>query len=334
VIVFNDWATQEISLYDETQNVEVEWTIGPIPVSDNIGKEIIIRYDTDIQSQAKYYTDANGREVLERIRDYRPTWNYTVLEPVSGNYYPINSRIWIKDQTRQFTVLTGNKDILDNLFLFFICTDRSQGGGSIHDGSVEIMLHRRLLYDDDLGVSEALNESAFGEGLVVRGRHSLIVDAPATSALVHRVSAQNMYMHPLAIYSLTQQSYADYSAAYRLTWSALTDTLPLNVHLLTLDQVGPKDYLIRVEHYFELNEDDTYSNPVTIDLQSIFKSIGTISNTVELTLGGNFPLANLQRLNWVISDNESSRVTKEQSLNDPSVRLIPMQIRTFEVTVA
>jgi lysosomal alpha-mannosidase len=111
VIVFNDWASQEISLYDEAQNVEVEWTIGPIPVSDNIGKEIIIRYDTDIQSQAKYYTDANGREVLERTRDYRPTWNYTVLEPVSGNYYPVNSRIWIKDQTRQFTVLTGKRII-------------------------------------------------------------------------------------------------------------------------------------------------------------------------------------------------------------------------------
>jgi len=107
VIVFNDWASQEISLYDEADTVEVEWTIGPIPVSDNIGKEIILRYDTDVLSQSKYYTDANGREVLERTRDYRPTWNYTVNEPVSGNYYPVNSRIWIKDQTRQFTVLTG-----------------------------------------------------------------------------------------------------------------------------------------------------------------------------------------------------------------------------------
>ncbi len=171
------------------------------------------------------------------------------------------------------------------------------------------MLHRRLLYDDDLGVNEPLNESAFGEGLVVRGRHSLIVDAPATSALVHRVSAQNMYMHPLAVYSLTQQTYANYSAAYRLTWSALTDVLPLNLHLLTLDQLGPKDYLVRVEHYFELNEDTLYSKPVTIDLQSIFKSIGTISNAVELTLAANLPLADLKRLDWITNDQESSHVT-------------------------
>ena len=265
IIVFNDWASQEISLYDDTESVEVEWTIGPIPINDNIGKEIILRYDTDIQSQTKFYTDANGREVLERIRDYRPTWNYTVTEPVSGNYYPVNSRIWIKDTSRQLTVLT----------------DRSEGGSSMLDGSVEVMLHRRLVWDDKLGAHEALNETAYGEGLVVRGRHILLLEPPALSAAYHRVNSQRLYMHPLATYAVTQQTYAEYSVAYRQTWSALTDQLPLNVHLLTLDQSGSKDYLVRVEHYFELFEDDKYSQPVTIDLQSIFQSIGTINKQLN-----------------------------------------------------
>jgi lysosomal alpha-mannosidase len=192
---------------------------------------------------------------------------------------------------------------------FSIYIDRSEGGGSISDGSIEIMLHRRLLYDDRLGEGEPLNETAFGEGLVIRGKHVLIVQSPALSARYHRVGAQQLYMHPLATYSLTQQTYDNYSVAYIQTWSALTDTLPLNVHLLTLDQIGPKDFLVRVEHYFELFEDDTYSQPVTIDLQSIFKSIGTISNTVELALGGNVALANFQRLEWLTTDGESSRVT-------------------------
>jgi len=124
VIVFNDWASQKISLYDEGNSVEVEWTVGPIPVNDSIGKEIILRYDTDIASESKYYTDANGREVLERTRDYRPTWKYTVVETVSGNYYPINSRIWIKDQNRQLTVLTGKNNIYERslsiLLIYFL----------------------------------------------------------------------------------------------------------------------------------------------------------------------------------------------------------------------
>ena len=166
----------------------------------------------------------------------------------------------------------------------FICLDRSEGGSSMLDGSIEIMLHRRLVWDDKLGAHEPLNETAFGQGLVVRGRHILLLESPALSARYHRVESQRLYMHPLTTYALTQQAYAEYSADYRQTWSALTDQLPLNVHLLTLDQQGPNDYLIRFEHYFELFEDDTYSQPVTVDLQSIFQSIGKISNIVELTL--------------------------------------------------
>jgi lysosomal alpha-mannosidase len=107
LVIFSDRASQQVNLYANASTVEVEWSVGPIPTDGNIGKDIIIRYDTDIPSASKYYTDANGREVLERIRDYRPTWNYTVVENVSSNYYPVNSRIWIKDQQRQFTVLTG-----------------------------------------------------------------------------------------------------------------------------------------------------------------------------------------------------------------------------------
>lgn len=107
LITFNDWASQEISLYDQEDAVEIEWLIGPIPIDDQLGKEIILRYDTNIDSQSKYYTDANGREVLERVRNYRPTFNYTITEPISGNYYPVNSRIWINDTDRQLTILTG-----------------------------------------------------------------------------------------------------------------------------------------------------------------------------------------------------------------------------------
>ncbi|CAF3727422.1 unnamed protein product [Rotaria socialis] len=319
MIVFNEWASQEVSLFRGAPTVEVEWTVGPIPIDDDVGKEIVVRYDTDIESASKYYTDANGRQVLERIRDYRPTWNYSVVENVSGNYYPINSRIWIKDGTRQLTILT----------------DRSEGGGSIHDGSIEIMVHRRIICDDSEGVNEPLNETAFGKGLVVRGKHFLILELPANSALIHRVGAQELFMHPIATYALPQISYANYSSAYHQTWSALSESMPLNVHLLTLDQLSAKQFLIRIEHYFELNEDEIYSQAVNVDLQALFKSLGTITNLTELTLAANLPLSQLHRLNWMTNDNESSHVNipKDASLTDTIVTLNPMQIKTFQVTL-
>jgi lysosomal alpha-mannosidase len=170
------------------------------------------------------------------------------------------------------------------------------------------MLHRRTLYDDALGVGEPLNEKAFDEGLVVRGKHFLIVESPSSSALYHRVGSQQLYMHPLSTYALPHLSYANYSATYRQTWSALTNDLPLNVHLLTFDQIDVKQYLIRVEHYFEVNEDDTYSLSVTIDLQKLFEIQGIISDIVELTLGGNLALADMNRLEWLTNEKESSRM--------------------------
>ncbi|CAF3956659.1 unnamed protein product [Rotaria magnacalcarata] len=232
-----------------------------------------------------------------------------------------------KDPTRIQFVMNRNR--------LEITLYRSEGGGSIHDGSIEIMVHRRLLYDDNEGVGEPLNETAFGTGLVVRGKHFLILEPPENSALIHRVGAQQLFMNPIATYALPQNSYADYESLYRQTWSALSDSMPLNVHLLTFDQLGPKQFLIRIEHYFELNEDEIYSQSVQIDLQDLFKSLGTITDLIELTLGANLPLSQLHRLDWMTNNNESSHVetTQQTHLKDTMVMLNPMQIKTFQVTL-
>ena len=88
-------------LYVGSLDVEVEWLVGPIPISDGIGKEIIAKYSAQVESNGEFYTDSNGRQMLKRKRDYRPTWKLNVTEPVSGNYYPINSRMFIKDEHQQ-----------------------------------------------------------------------------------------------------------------------------------------------------------------------------------------------------------------------------------------
>ena len=121
------------------------------------------------------------RDSVKRIRDYRFSWNYSVNQNISGNYAPVrgggggggggggerrraciisrapltpplplatlplftphhhhpvqvNSFIYTQD-TATGVVLTVNND-------------RSQGGASIADGGVELMVHRRLLADD------------------------------------------------------------------------------------------------------------------------------------------------------------------------------------------
>ena len=104
-----------------------------------------------------------------------------MTEPVAGNYYPINSHIYIKDSA-------GNQ--------VSMLVDRSQGGSSLRDGEVELMVHRRLLYDDAFGVDEALIEPGYGEGLIVRGTHYFMVSNKDNSVKKVRTLAHEIYKRP------------------------------------------------------------------------------------------------------------------------------------------
>ena len=104
-------------LYD----IEIEWMVGPIPIEDDQGKEYIHRIKVkDLENDGLYYTDSNGRQFLERKRNYRPDFDVPdigKIEPVTSNYYPITSSIYIEDKDTKLSLT--------------VLTDRSQGGGSI-----------------------------------------------------------------------------------------------------------------------------------------------------------------------------------------------------------
>jgi lysosomal alpha-mannosidase len=36
----------------------------------------------------------------------RPTWKPILLEPIAGNYYPVNTHAFVRDSYSQMTVLT------------------------------------------------------------------------------------------------------------------------------------------------------------------------------------------------------------------------------------
>lgn len=90
---------------------EVEWTAGPIPIEDGMGKEVVLRYSTNLSSGDSFLTDSNGRELLQRKLDFRPTWDLNVTEPVSGNYYPLTAAIAVQVSPRRLPWL-GRRLIL------------------------------------------------------------------------------------------------------------------------------------------------------------------------------------------------------------------------------
>uniref|UniRef100_A0A8C7N8H6 Alpha-mannosidase n=1 Tax=Oncorhynchus kisutch TaxID=8019 RepID=A0A8C7N8H6_ONCKI len=289
---FSPWVSQVVRLYTDSRALELEWTVGPVPIGDDLGKEVISRLDSSINSSGVFYTDSNGREVLQRRKDYRPTWNLRQSEPIAGNYYPINSRAYIKDDKDQLTVVT----------------DRSQGGGSIQDGSLEIMLHRRLLYDDVRGVGEPLNETSdiYPEGLVVRGRHLLSLSPPAMAADTHRPLAQEFSSLPLS------QPYWR-----RFKFSGLQAVLPPAVHLLTVSQWDQDTVLLRLEHQYQASESKEHSQPVTVNLQKLFSTLDMLGVS-EMNLSANQWKDEMTRLDWKAeSGTHHTGVTNQLCLLSP-----------------
>ena len=156
---------------------------------------------TDLASSGTFYTDANGRQTMKRIIDTRESYDYTVTEPVAANYYPLNSHIYLKN------------DLGDQLSMV---VDRSQGGASLKDGQLEVMIHRRLLFDDAFGVGEALNETAYGQGLVARGTHYLILSGSDNSAEMVRSLGQGMYKQPQISFIPTTLSFSQWQSSFKM----------------------------------------------------------------------------------------------------------------------
>lgn len=56
---FSDWSSQIIRLIPGQPYVEFDWIVGPIPVKDNVGKEIITRFTVkDMKTRGIFYTDS------------------------------------------------------------------------------------------------------------------------------------------------------------------------------------------------------------------------------------------------------------------------------------
>ena len=72
-------------------------TVGPIDVSNSVGKEVVSRLQCDIASAATMFTDSNGREMMRRVRNSVPTWNMSAHDPVPVNFYPVTSAAYIQD---------------------------------------------------------------------------------------------------------------------------------------------------------------------------------------------------------------------------------------------
>ncbi|CAG4980624.1 unnamed protein product [Parnassius apollo] len=321
-------ASSVLRLYSGLNFLEHDFVIGPISVDDNIGKEYVVRYETNIFNDGIFYTDSNGRQMLKRKLSERPQWNLTLEEPIPGNYYPVTNKFTIEDTESRLSVLT----------------DRSQGGTSLVEGNIELMLHRRLLHDDAFGVGEALNEEANGVGLVVRGRHRLLKTNPDNTdeLIAERKKVLELHYPPIIFVSDAENlEYKDWLTLTNM-YSGVKNSLSTGLHLLTLEPWSGSTLLLRLENYL----DKSVNSTIEIDLGTMFKSLKIVSFK-ETTLAANQFLSDHRKWSWKTDDEFSESFNKGYGFFDNvtkakddaevvmddglKVRIKAKQIRTFIV---
>ena len=127
---------------------EIETLVKGIDLSDGQGKNVILKINTQIDNQEAFFTDSNGLDLLPRKKDYRQTFELQEKGDLTGNYYPINAMIGIEGKE-------SDSEVSKSLYLL---NDRPQGGTAWDKGSVELMIHRACMFDDDRGLIESLQE--------------------------------------------------------------------------------------------------------------------------------------------------------------------------------
>jgi hypothetical protein len=275
---FAVWANQTVRL-SLAAVPEIEWTVGTIPLGPTgnpplyLGKEVITLFNTSVDSAGAFSTDANGRDLIDRVRGARPDIkDYDVDELASGNYYPVPTLLSL-----------AGKGSSGGTRSFWVASDRAQGGSSLADGSLELMVHRRLRYDDDLGVGEALDDQT-----VVRGVHRFYVgnDADA-SALARREAQRSAFWRPFTLFADLGDA-ADpvaWLAVHTTSSSALAAPLPPNVEVLTARRRGGTELLLRLAHMFGIGEHSTLSGNATVGLSGLFADL-TITAARETYITG------------------------------------------------
>lgn len=319
------WLKQVTRIQKGLPFIEVEYQVGPIPIDDGRGKEIVTKFATSISNNATFYTDSNGREFLERRRDYRPSWPLKVYEQVAGNYYPVNAAIYIEDQNASLAILV----------------DRTQAGGSLVDGSVELMAQRRTLADDARGVAEPMNETdggvtpyppfgkaeRYGKGVVIRGKYRIMVGSGLSGASLARSQMDEAFSEPLMFVG-SAPSHAEVPFQVH-SFSVLQSSLPPNVMLITFKKLKNDEYMVRLGHQYSIGEDESLSAPVEVDLSLLLAGF-QVKTAVEVTLTGN------QKYNkWIKSrlDWTGSGMLPKSEVDDSNTKFLlkPMEIRTFIV---
>jgi hypothetical protein len=213
--------------------------------------------------------------MMRRIKDYRQGYNYTITEKVSSNFYPINSKISIKDRINYIYNETDYINDNSNNNMIIIYNDRSQSGGVMKQGEIILLLNRYSQNDDWKGLSGPLLEISSSQDYFITKHYLLLgnnININNNIKYIHDL----IHNKPIFISDINKRNKL-YSKINEMIY--ITDNIIINYHILNQNK-----FFIQI-----FNSLDPYFNN-EIDKEYIeFKILNNIDYTItEYHMSGTY----------------------------------------------
>jgi lysosomal alpha-mannosidase len=259
-------------IYSSSNFLEIDYSVGPLTPD----RELISRFQTDLNTRGLFNTDSNVLQSIETVRINYPNDPKKDLFPVQSNYYATQYSSFIKDDSVQLTFTMNS----------------TRGTSSLVDGQWEIMLHRRCLQDDEQGLAGyPLNDTD-----IVQLRVRVTLDKVEKEKAPHRLLRAHQLNFPPEVFIFKQLpanlTIENYKKQFLTRYEPVTEVLPTNLHLQTFQVQKMTDtfLLVRIVNTCDV---DT----AVLDLQKYFTF--KISTIIETTLTANQP-SQVQLSNLII----------------------------------
>eukprot|EP00474_Spongospora_subterranea_P010186 CRZ10644.1 hypothetical protein [Spongospora subterranea] len=215
-------------------------------------RELVIRFNTDIASGQKFYSN-NGADFIRRR--YDPT------RSIPSNYYPSVSGGRIEDSGRRLSILTGH----------------TSGVTSQNSGVLEFMVHRSLNQDDGRGLAQPINDRSRAQitmRLFFESSQSARAEASHRKQMI-TIDHPSILLYPVSADRLTSEQWR----ARIQDIKVLSNNPPNNINILSMmvRDSTTDEVVLRLENLAESNE---VAIPTKVSLQNLFlDEVGKVRET-------------------------------------------------------
>lgn len=223
-VIYGTFFTIIVRLYNTNSHlsdaIHIENSVNFGTPEHFLNTELYMRFKTNIQNSDPpiVYTDCNSFHMQKRT--------YTESATIAGNYFPMTSMAYIEDRQNRLSLLSNH----------------AHGVASLERGNLEVMLDRRITFNDNKGVDEGLvdNLKIINEFWLILEHFTSIDQYFKQESEISRPSMfanhmSNVLNYPLSMFSLLENHLNRKVSDIQL----LKDCFPCDIHVVNL-RVQPR----------------------------------------------------------------------------------------------